>query len=62
MLRLVNGGLPFHLGEDVPIQLLPLEGSNGLSLQYDGEISTTKMLWTTANYSFFVRPGMKLWP
>ena len=47
------------LGEDVPIQLLPLEGSNGLSLQYDGEISTTKMLWTTANYSFFVRPGMK---
>ena len=47
------------LGEDVPIQLLPLEGSNGLSLQYDGEISTTKMLWTTANYSFFVRPGMR---
>ena len=47
------------LGEDVPIQLLPLEGSNGLSLQYDGEISITKMLWTTVNYSFFVRPGMK---
>lgn len=47
------------LGEDVPIQLLPLKGSNGLSVQYDGEISTTKMFWTTANYSFFVRPGMK---
>ena len=47
------------LGEDVPIQLLPLRGSNGLSLQYDGEISTTKMMWATANYSFFIRPGMK---
>ena len=47
------------LNEDVPIRLSPLEGSNELSVQYDGEISATKMLWTTANYSFFVRPGMK---
>ena len=29
------------------------------SVKYDGVISPTKMFWTTANYSFFVRPGMK---
>jgi hypothetical protein len=28
-------------------------------VKYDGIISPTKMFWTTANYSFFVRPGMK---
>ena len=47
------------LGEDVPIQLFPLKGSSAESVKYDGIISPTKMLWTTANYSFFIRPGMK---
>ena len=47
------------LNEDVPIQLLPLEGSSGESVKYDGRVVTTKMFWATANYSFFVRPGMR---
>ena len=47
------------LGEDVPIQLLPMKDSSSESVKYDGVISPTKMFWTTANYSFFVRPGMK---
>ena len=46
------------LNEDVPIQLLPLEASSGESVKYDGRVVTTKMFWATANYSFFVRPGM----
>ena len=46
------------LGEDVPIQLLPLKDSSPESVKYDGIISPTKMLWSTANYSFFIRPGM----
>ena len=47
------------LNEDVPIQLLPLEASSGESVKYDGRVVTTKMFWATANYSFFVRPGMR---
>ena len=47
------------LNEDVPIQLLPLEASSGESVKYDGLVVTTKMFWATANYSFFVRPGMR---
>ena len=47
------------LGEDVPIQLLPMKDSSTESIKYDGIISPTKMFWTTANYSFFIRPGMK---
>ena len=47
------------LGEDVPIQLLPKKDSSSESIKYDGVISPTKMFWTTANYSFFIRPGMK---
>ena len=47
------------LGEDVPIQLLPMKDSSQESVKYDGIISPTKMFWTTANYSFFLRPGMK---
>lgn len=47
------------LGEDVPIQLLPMKDSSGETVKYDGIISPTKMFWTTANYSFFIRPGMK---
>ena len=47
------------LNEDVPIQLLPLEASSGESVKYDGQVVTTKMFWATANYSFFVRPGMR---
>ena len=47
------------LNEDVPIQLLPLETSSGESVKYDGRVVTTKMFWATANYSFFVRPGMR---
>lgn len=47
------------MGEDVPIQLLPMKDSSTESIKYDGIISTTKMFWTTANYSFFIRPGMK---
>ena len=47
------------LGEDVPIQLLPMKDSSQESVKYDGIISPTKMFWTTANYSFFIRPGMK---
>ena len=47
------------LGEDVPIQLLPMKDSKQETVKYDGIISPTKMFWTTANYSFFVRPGMK---
>ena len=46
------------LNEDVPVQLLPLKGSSGETVKYDGTIVPTKMFWTTANYSFFVRPGM----
>ena len=46
------------LGEDVPIQLKPMPKCNAESVKYDGIISPTKMLWTTANYSFFIRPGM----
>lgn len=47
------------MGEDVPIQLLPMKDSSSESIKYDGIISPTKMFWTTANYSFFIRPGMK---
>ena len=47
------------LNEDVPIQLLPLEGLSGEDVKYDGRVVTTKMFWATANYSFFVRPGMR---
>ena len=47
------------LGEDVPIRLLPMEGSTSETVKYDGIIEPTKMFYTTANYSFFVRPGMK---
>ena len=47
------------LNEDVPIQLLPLEGMSGESVKYDGTVLPTKMFWATANYSFFVRPGMR---
>jgi hypothetical protein len=47
------------LGEDVPIQLLPMKGASQESVKYDGIISPTKMFYTTANYSFFIRPGMK---
>ena len=47
------------LNEDVPNQLLPLEASSGESVKYDGRVVTTKMFWATANYSFFVRPGMR---
>ena len=47
------------MGEDVPIQLLPMKDSSTESIKYDGVISPTKMFWTTANYSFFIRPGMK---
>ena len=46
------------LNEDVPLQLLPMEGSSGETVKYDGRVVTTKMFWATANYSFFVRPGM----
>ena len=46
------------LNEDVPIQLLPLEGESSESVKYDGKVAPTKMFWATANYSFFVRPGM----
>ena len=47
------------LAEDVPIELKAMKGCNGESVKYDGIISPTKMLWATANYSFFIRPGMK---
>ena len=47
------------LNEDVPLQLLPLEGLTGEGVKYDGRVVTTKMFWATANYSFFVRPGMR---
>lgn len=47
------------LGEDVPIQLLPLKNSLPETVKYDGIVSPTKMLWACANFSFFVRPGMK---
>ena len=47
------------LNEDVPLQLLPLEGLTGEDVKYDGRVVTTKMFWATANYSFFVRPGMR---
>lgn len=47
------------LAEDVPIELKAMQGCNGESVKYDGIISPTKMLWATANYSFFIRPGMK---
>lgn len=46
------------LGEDVPIQLKPKEDCKSETLKYDGIISPTKMLWTTGNFSFFIRPGM----
>jgi O-glycosyl hydrolase len=46
------------LNEDVPIQLLPMEGASSETVKYDGRIVPTKMFWATANYSFFVRPGM----
>ena len=47
------------LNEDVPLLLLPLEGLTGEDVKYDGRVVTTKMFWATANYSFFVRPGMR---
>lgn len=47
------------LNEDVPIWLLPLDGLSGESVKNDGRVVTTKMFWATANYSFFVRPGMR---
>ena len=47
------------LNEDVPVWLLPLEGESGESVKYDGRVVATKMFWATANYSFFVRPGMR---
>lgn len=46
------------MGEDVPIQLKANPNSTGGSLKYDGVIAPTKMLWTTGNYSLFIRPGM----
>lgn len=45
-------------GEDVPIQLKPKDHSTAESLKYDGDIAPTKMLWTTGNFSLFIRPGM----
>ena len=47
------------LNEDVPIWLLPLDGLSGESVKNDGRVVTTKMFWATANYSFFIRPGMR---
>lgn len=47
------------LGEDVAVELKALPGCGPESVKYDGIISPTKMCWATANYSFFVRPGMK---
>jgi len=47
------------LGEDVAVELKPMPGSSPESVKYDGIISPTKMCWATANFSFFVRPGMK---
>ena len=47
------------LNEDVPLWLQPMEGSSGETVKYDGMVVTTKMFWATANYSFFVRPGMR---
>ncbi|MDO5523946.1 MAG: glycoside hydrolase [Bacteroidia bacterium] len=47
------------MGEDSPIQLKPKQGCTNESLKYDGDIHPTKMFWATANYSFFIRPGMK---
>lgn len=46
------------LGEDVPIQLKAKENCKGETIKYDGIISPTKMLWTTGNFSLFIRPGM----
>ncbi|WP_455592102.1 glycoside hydrolase [Bacteroides sp.] len=46
------------LGEDVPIQLKPKENCKSETVKYDGIISPTKMLWTTGNFSLFIRPGM----
>ena len=46
------------LNEDVPVRLLPLKDSSEESVKYDGTIQPTKMFWATANYSFFIRPGM----
>lgn len=46
------------LGEDVPIQLKAKENSKGETLKYDGNLSPTKMLWATGNFSLFIRPGM----
>lgn len=46
------------LGEDVPIQLKAKDNCKGETLKYDGIISPTKMLWTTGNFSLFIRPGM----
>ena len=33
-------------------------GGSAESLQYDGEIRESKLLWALGNYSRFVRPGM----
>ncbi len=44
--------------EDGPIMLRPMQGSRHESMKYDGVICPTKMLWASANYSFFIRPGM----
>lgn len=46
------------MGEDVPIQLKAKENCKGETLKYDGIVSPTKMLWTTGNFSHFIRPGM----
>lgn len=46
-------------GEEVPIRLGTKSGASFESLKYNGEIFATKLLWGTANYSFFIRPGMK---
>lgn len=45
-------------GEDVPIQIKPKKNATPESLKYDGIVSPTKMLWTTGNFSRFIRPGM----
>lgn len=46
-------------GEEVPVRMGTKPGASFESLKYNGELFANKLLWATANFSFFIRPGMK---
>lgn len=46
-------------GDEVPVRLGTKPGASFETLKYNGDLFANKMLWATANFSFFIRPKMR---